>query len=110
MECPGKTGTERIDARWTPATIEAFERQDWLEPTDKNVKTIGNNPTSHGWGAIGAAPADASHTIIVTSSITFSSLSRDRQAMIYLSNYPSLVSFTMDGGEIVSVRQAHGGA
>ncbi len=110
VECRGKTGTERVEAGWTIATIETFERQDWLEPADKNVKTIGNNPTSHRWGAIGSAPAHASHTIIVTSSITFSSLSRDRRAMIYLADYPGLVSFTSDAGEMASVRKSHGGA
>jgi len=110
VECRGKRGTEQVDGGWTIATIETFERQDWLEPADASVKTIGNNPTWHSWGTIGAAPARASHTIIVTSSITFSSLSRDRQAMIYLADYPGFVSFTMDAGEIASVRKAHGGA
>jgi hypothetical protein len=108
-ECLGETGTQRIEAGWTVGTIETFERQDWLEPADKSVKTIGNNPTSHRWGAIGAAPAHASHTVIVTSSIIFSSLSRDRQAMIYLADYPGLISFTTDAGEMASVRKAHGG-
>jgi hypothetical protein len=109
VEFRGKTGTERIDAGWTVARIDAFERQDWLEPADKNVKTIGNNPTSHAWGAIGAAPAHASHAIIVTSSITFSPPSGDRQAMIYLADYPGLVGFTAEAGEMASVRKAHGG-
>jgi len=108
-ECQGKTGMERIGAGWTVGTIETMERQDWLEPADENVKTMGVNPRRHKWGAIGTAPTEASHTIVVTSSIMFVSNLRDRQAMIYLADYPGLVSFTTDALEIASVREAHCG-
>jgi hypothetical protein len=109
-EYHGNDGIERLDAGWTVGMIEVVERQDWLEPADANVKTIGNNPTTHTWGAIGTAPAHASHTTIVTSSITFVSDKRDRRAMVYLADYPGFVSFTTDAREITSVRRAHGGA
>jgi hypothetical protein len=109
-EYRGNSGIERIDAGWTVGVIEVVERQDWLEPAGANVKTIGNNPTRHTWGAIGTAPPHASHTTIVTSSITFVSDKRNHQAMIYLADYPGLVSFATDAREIASVRLAHGGA
>jgi hypothetical protein len=104
----GNPGIERLDAGWTVGMIDVVERQDWLEPAGPNVKTIGNNPTTHAWGAVGTAPAHASHTTIVTSSVTFVSDARDHQAMIYLAEYPSFVSFTTDAREMAFVRRAHG--
>jgi hypothetical protein len=109
IDCGETAGVERVDADWTVGTIDVFERQDWLEPAGTDIKTIGNNPTTHTWGAVGSAPTRASHTTIVISSITFISDKRDRQAMVYLANYPGLVCFTTDAREMASVRKAHGG-
>jgi len=108
-ECDSKKGTNEIFAGWTVGTIDVAERQDWLEPGDPTIETIGRNPVDHSWGAIGSAPTSATHTVVVQSSIALISDTGEHQAMVYLTDYPGLVSFTTDAQEIAAVHRAHGG-
>jgi hypothetical protein len=60
---------DTVKAGWTVDTIETIERQDWLQSSSGDIETVGNNPTTHAWGPVGAAPKATSHTVIVSSSI-----------------------------------------
>ena len=108
-ECGTEKGNESILAGWSVGSIEIGQRQDWLEPATPTTKTLGINPVTHAWGPIGSAPPSATHTLTVNSSVTFFSERRDYRAMIYLIDYPGLVSFTTDARQISAVHRANGG-
>lgn len=106
----GKQGIERIEAGWPIGSIRVVKRQDWIEPSTNSAGLIGNNPRIHSWGNIGTAPSTAEHCCIVNFGVVLTSGHRDRQAMVYLADYPGMVCFTTNALEIASLCDSYRGA
>jgi hypothetical protein len=102
-------GADWLEAGWIVDETQLVKRQDWLQEADATIETVGRNPKSHCWGPIGTAPREASHILIVISAVVLISRSKPAGAMIYLSDYPGLVSFTTSSTDMAAVIRAHAG-
>lgn len=103
QQSQGQEGIERVEAGWRVGSVRIVKRQDWIELGGDRADLIGDNPRVHTWGVVGTAPGTAAHLCIVDFGVVLVSEGRDRQAMIYLANYPGLVCFTTNALEITSL-------
>jgi hypothetical protein len=106
-ESRGEEGIERIEADWLIGSVRIIKRQDWIEPLSRDMGQIGSNPRVHTWGAVGTVPEAAEHLCTVDFGVVLTAKDRDRQAMIYLADYPGLVCFTTKAVEINFLRDSY---
>jgi hypothetical protein len=101
------SGINRISAGWRVGSWKIIQRQDWIEAGNFSDQLVGQNPRVHTWGPVGSAPREAQESCIVDFALLLLSADGDRQAMVYLSDYPGLLCFTTNAIEIEELLRSY---
>ena len=84
--------------------IELCWRDEWAEPYTEQHRTVGSSPIAVTTGPVGGAPKGIDGTTVLCGVVLQTEPPSSQFVLIYVSDYPGLISWTCDTREIAAYR------
>jgi hypothetical protein len=93
-----------VPLRFPVDRVELFHRDEWTEPYDEPGSTIGSNPVVVRTGPVGSGLTGVQAVTVLCGIAIHAAAPSPRSILIYLADYPGLISWTCDPSEIAVYR------